>query len=50
MPTNAIVPFRRTGTRYPMSPALMAVVLTNPDVLADYVNWFFGADGPYPTP
>ena len=24
-------------------------LLTNPDSLADYVNGFFGADGPYPT-
>ena len=25
------------------------IILTNPDVLADYVNEFFGPDGPYPT-
>ena len=30
--------------------AAMNIMLTNPDVLADYVNDFFGADGPYPTP
>ena len=30
--------------------AAMNIMLTNPDVLADYVNGFFGADGPYPTP
>ena len=28
----------------------MNIMLTNPDVLADYVNGFFGANGPYPTP
>ena len=28
----------------------MNIMLTNPDVLADYVNGFFGAEGPYPTP
>ena len=28
----------------------MNVMLTNPDVLADYVNDFFGPNGPYPTP
>ena len=27
----------------------MNIMLTNPDVLADYVNDFFGPDGPYPT-
>lgn len=27
----------------------MNLMLTNPDVLADYVNGFFGPDGPYPT-
>ena len=27
----------------------MNTMLTNPDVLADYVNQFFGMDGPYPT-
>lgn len=27
----------------------MNVMLTDPDVLADYVNEFFGANGPYPT-
>ena len=26
----------------------MNVMLTDPDVLADYVNEFFGAEGPYP--
>ena len=25
------------------------LILTNPDVLADYVNEFFGPTGPYPT-
>jgi hypothetical protein len=30
--------------------AAMNIMLTNPDVLADYVNGFFGANGPYPTP
>ena len=30
--------------------AAMNVMLTNPDVLADYVNEFFGPEGPYPTP
>ena len=25
------------------------LILTNPDVLADYVNEFFGPEGPYPT-
>ena len=29
--------------------AAMNIMLTNPDVLADYVNQFFGANGPYPT-
>ena len=29
--------------------AAMNIMLTDPDVLADYVNDFFGADGPYPT-
>ena len=29
--------------------AAMNIMLTDPDVLADYVNGFFGADGPYPT-
>ena len=28
----------------------MNIMLTNPDVLADYVNDFFGPNGPYPTP
>ena len=27
----------------------MNIMLTNPDVLADYVNDFFGPNGPYPT-
>ena len=27
----------------------MNLMLTNPDVLADYVNEFFGPNGPYPT-
>ena len=27
----------------------MNTMLTNPDVLADYVNEFFGPQGPYPT-
>ena len=27
----------------------MNIMLTNPDVLADYVNEFFGPTGPYPT-
>ena len=27
----------------------MNLMLTNPDVLADYVNDFFGPNGPYPT-
>jgi len=27
----------------------MNIMLTNPDVLADYVNDFFGPEGPYPT-
>ena len=27
----------------------MNIMLTNPDVLADYVNEFFGPQGPYPT-
>ncbi len=30
--------------------AAMNLMLTHPDVLADYVNGFFGPDGPYPTP
>ena len=30
--------------------AAMNVMLTNPDILADYVNGFFGPEGPYPTP
>ena len=30
--------------------AAMNLMLTHPDVLADYVNDFFGANGPYPTP
>ena len=30
--------------------AAMNLMLTNPDVLADYVNDFFGPEGPYPTP
>ena len=29
--------------------AAMNLMLTNPDVLADYVNYFFGPQGPYPT-
>ena len=29
--------------------AAMNVMLTDPDVLADYVNEFFGPEGPYPT-
>ena len=29
--------------------AAMNIMLTDPDVLADYVNGFFGAEGPYPT-
>ena len=29
--------------------AAMNIMLTNPDVLADYVNEFFGPEGPYPT-
>ena len=29
--------------------AAMNIMLTNPDVLADYVNGFFGPNGPYPT-
>ena len=28
----------------------MNLMLTDPDVLADYVNDFFGPNGPYPTP
>jgi len=28
----------------------MNIMLTDPDVLADYVNQFYGPDGPYPTP
>ena len=28
----------------------MNIMLTNPDVLADYVNDFYGPKGPYPTP
>jgi hypothetical protein len=27
----------------------MNIMLTDPDVLADYVNDFFGPEGPYPT-
>jgi len=30
--------------------AAMNLMLTDPDVLADYVNDFFGPNGPYPTP
>ena len=30
--------------------AAMNLMLTDPDVLADYVNDFYGPDGPYPTP
>ena len=29
--------------------AAMNLMLTDPDVLADYVNDFYGANGPYPT-
>ena len=29
--------------------AAMNIMLTDPDVLADYVNDFFGPEGPYPT-
>ena len=29
--------------------AAMNVMLTDPDILADYVNGFFGPEGPYPT-
>ena len=29
--------------------AAMNIMLTNPDVLADYTNGFFGPQGPYPT-
>ena len=28
----------------------MNIMLTDPDVLADYVNQFYGPNGPYPTP
>ena len=28
----------------------MNIMLTDPDVLADYVNEFYGPNGPYPTP
>jgi len=28
----------------------MNLMLTDPDVLADYVNGYFGPEGPYPTP
>ena len=28
----------------------MNIMLTDPDVLADYVNEFYGPEGPYPTP
>ena len=28
----------------------MNIMLTDPDILADYVNDFFGPNGPYPTP
>lgn len=28
----------------------MNLILTHPDVLADYVNGFYGPKGPYPTP
>lgn len=30
--------------------AAMNIMLTNPDVLSDYVNGFFGQEGPYPVP
>ena len=30
--------------------AAMNLMLTDPDILADYVNDFFGPNGPYPTP
>ena len=30
--------------------AAMDLMLTDPDVLADYVNDFYGPNGPYPTP
>ena len=30
--------------------AAMNLMLTDPDVLADYVNDFYGPEGPYPTP
>ena len=30
--------------------AAMNLMLTDPDVLADYVNEFYGPEGPYPTP
>ncbi len=29
--------------------AAMNIMLTDPDILADYVNDFFGPEGPYPT-
>ena len=29
--------------------AAMNIMLTDPDILADYVNDFFGENGPYPT-
>jgi len=29
--------------------AAMNMIMTDPDVLADYVNGFFGPEGPYPT-
>ena len=29
--------------------AAMNIMLTDPDVLADYVNDFYGPEGPYPT-
>ena len=30
--------------------AAMNLMLTDPDILADYVNDFYGPEGPYPTP
>ena len=30
--------------------AAMNLMLTDPDILADYVNDFYGPNGPYPTP
>ena len=47
---NNIVPFKRPTVHSLLNdPDAMRRVLTDPDALADYVNWFYGLNGPCPT-